>query len=163
MIKTLEPYPGGKDERLWDLTELDNADKHRVILDVTAAVATTQQVTRGQWITDRDLPLLEPADGIVFKVSTDHPFSHPFIKDPSLADAFTEIRLEVVYQSKDTQFVRDGGTHCTFSRGEWREVLDYEPRWQITFGEGHLLGRPVIPEIDTITREVTAVLDRLHR
>jgi len=63
-LRTIEPYKGGKGHQLWLLNELNNTDKHRLLLPIGAALRgvdfgpfvhriAKEQVAKGKW--NRDL------------------------------------------------------------------------------------------------------------
>jgi hypothetical protein len=155
-IEQIQPYWGGSDEWLWALTELDNIDKHRVPLSVAAAVETTRSVSQGQFVDEPGPSGFPYDDGLLFEIAADPPFSHPFIKNPTVADMFTDARLEIVYSVPGTEYVSDGCTLYTFRRHEWRDIVEIEPNLSLVFDGPPREGVSVLGEMRSMT-------DRVHR
>lgn len=59
VLQSLDPYIGGDHEFIWLLTYLDNVDKHRLVLALSAAVETTSTVSDMAVTNDLDRWLTE--------------------------------------------------------------------------------------------------------
>lgn len=162
-VAGLQPFSGGRDEALWTLTELDNIDKHRVLLGVAASIHATRQVTQGQFVTERDVAAGRYPDGLLLQltVTSDGSLSHPFIKNPTVADMFRDPQLDVVYQDPNAAPIEDGAVILTLKAHEWQEVTTYEPQFTVVLSQPPFQGRVVLDEVEAITLRVGELVDRL--
>jgi len=133
ILDALQPYQGGNDI-LWKLHELNNIDKHRLLL--VAAFGSGTPVVR--WI--KNHPTKKPAEGVTIMAQPGRARGKRF----AILQDGTEIGRVHVHDREDSDV-----------------DMDFQPSFEIAFGEPQIVeGEPVVPFLHQLAHLVNGIVDK---